>query len=96
MPKSTTNQCELKPVSISAASDIPAKSDPILIVFAAKRVRAKMTRTHLGNFCFSAAAKPIPVTIPIRAHMNWTQPISGQVINAVHRSEVPVCAPAIE
>jgi hypothetical protein len=82
--------------SIPAASDIPAKSAPTLIVFAAKRAAAKMTRTHLGNFCFNVAAKPVPVTIPIRAHMNCTQPISVQVINAVHSNEMPVCAPAIE
>ena len=38
----------------------------------------------------------MPVTMPIRAHMNCTQAISGQVMSAVHNSEVPNCAPTIE
>src|SRR5438874_2371898 len=38
----------------------------------------------------------MPVTIPMRAHMNCTQPMNGQVINAVQSIPVPICAPAIE
>jgi len=38
----------------------------------------------------------MPVTMPMRAHMNCTQAMNGQVMNAVHSIAVPICAPAME
>jgi hypothetical protein len=42
------------------------------------------------------ARLPGHVTIPIRAHIIWTVAMSGQVIAAVQRSDVPSWAPATE
>lgn len=43
-----------------------------------------------------AVAKPVPVTIPIRAHIDCTAAMSGHVMSEVQRRAVPSCAPAIE
>jgi hypothetical protein len=95
-PKSTTKKWEFQPVSISAASAIPERSAPMLIVFAAASARHTTTRLQRGNFCRRAPARPIPVTMPMRAHIIWTAAMSGNVSHAVQRSAVPSCAPAIE
>ena len=96
IPKSNTKTWEFSPVSISPASAMPIKSAPTLIEFAANSAQATMISTQRGNFSRSAPPSPRPVTIPIRAHMNCTQPMNGQVRNAVHNWAVPNCAPAIE
>src|SRR5450755_2047906 len=94
--KTTTNQCELIPDSISAASAIPARSAAMLIVLAAIRARTKAPRSQLGNRRLKFPARPCPVTIPIRAHIICTAAINGHVRSAVQRSLVPSCAPATE
>ena len=68
----------------------------MLIVFAAKSARQAATRAHLGNFLRSAPASPIPLTIPMRAHIIWTAAIRGHVNHAVQRSDVPSRAPTTE
>ncbi len=87
--------CEfLSPVSISAASAIPERSEPTLIEFAPNSAKATMISIQRGILSRNAPPSPFPVTMPMRAHMNCTQPISGQVMNAVQSSDVPSCAPA--
>ena len=96
MPKMSTNQCELTPQSISAASAMPARSAPTLIVLAAKSAKVTMRISHRGKRLRNVSASPRPVTIPIRAHIICTAAISGQVSGAVQSNAVPCCAPAME
>ena len=77
-------------------SPIPERSAPILTAFAAKSEIQKRLSMALENFFESALPRPAPVTIPIRAHINWTAAIIGQVNQAIQSREVPSCAPAIE
>jgi hypothetical protein len=67
-----------------------------LIVFAANNASEKVTMIGFGNLLRSDFISPMPVTIPIRAHIICTAAISGQVSNAVHNMPVPSLAPAIE
>ena len=82
--------------SISAESAMPERSAPMLIVFAMKRAKVATAISGLGNLRRNVPASPRPVTIPMRAHMNWTHAMSGQVTSAVQSSAVPCCAPATE
>src|ERR1700682_2802716 len=84
------------PVSISAASAMPERSEPTLMLFAPSKATAPINISQGGPLRRSASPRPIPVTMPMRAHINCTQAMSGHVISAVHRSEVPSCAPAME
>src|ERR1051326_5113422 len=60
----------MSPDSISATSAIPDKSEPTLIVFAINRPIAPINKSQRGLFRRSEWPKPMPVTMPIRAHMN--------------------------
>ena len=91
-----TNQWELMPDSMEAASAMPARSAAIFIVLAINRAKTKTRSSHLGKRCLRFPAKPFPVTWPMRAHMIWTAAIIGHVRSAVHSSLVPSCAPATE
>lgn len=75
---------------------MPERSAPTLIVFAMSNATATRPMSGLGNFSRSAPASPLPVTMPIRAHIIWTGAMSGQVMKAVQSSVVPSWAPAIE
>jgi hypothetical protein len=86
--------CNLRIISILA--QLKGNAAPMLIVFAMKRAKVATAISGLGNLRRNVPASPRPVTIPMRAHMNCTQPISGQVTNAVQSSAVPCCAPATE
>ncbi len=55
-----------------------------------------MKTSQRGNFRRNTAPSPSPVTMPMRAHMNWTTPMSGHVRKAVQSIEVPSSAPAEE
>lgn len=66
------------------------------MVLATSRAIVNTMRSDLGSFFTSADAKPSPVTMPMRTHMNWTHPISGHVRTAVQSIDVPSCAPTIE
>jgi hypothetical protein len=68
----------------------------MLIVLAASRITAIVPTIQRGNFSRRAPASPMPVTIPTRADIICTQPMSGQVTNADHRKEVPNWAPTTE
>jgi hypothetical protein len=57
---------------------------------------AKVYLDPTWKFLSHRAARPRPVTIPMRARMNYTQPFNGQVTKAVHSWAVPNCAPTIE
>ena len=92
----TTNQWELIPDSMEAASAMPARSAAILIVLAIKRAMTTASNSHLGNRCLRFPARPCPVTLPMRAHIICTAAISGHVRSAVQSSLVPSCAPATE
>lgn len=56
----------------------------------------RLLRQVVGISLRSAAARPEPVTIPMRAHIIWTGAISGHVSAAVHSIDIPSCAPARE
>ena len=75
---------------------MPARSAATLIVLARNRATAATSSTLRGNFVRNAPAIPCPVTIPIRAHIDCTAAISGQVKRAVQRNDVPYWAPATE
>ena len=68
----------------------------MLIVLAIKRAMTNASNSHFGNRCLKFAARPCPVTLPMRAHIICTAAISGHVSSAVHSSLVPSCAPAME
>lgn len=84
------------PLKSCPASAIPERSAPILMVFAHSSETENATTSHRGYFFRNAAPSPCPVTMPIRAHMNCTAPISGHVMNAVQSRLVPSSAPAEE
>src|SRR5580700_3376209 len=92
----TTNQWELMPDSMEAASAMPARSAAMLIVLAIKSAKTTVSNIHLGKRCLKFAARPCPVTLPMRAHIICTAAINGHVRRAVHSSLVPSCAPAME
>ena len=69
---------------------------PTVIVFATNNPRQAAATSGRGNFSPSARASPLSVTRPMRAHIIWIAAMSGQVMNAVHRTEVPSCAPTTE
>ena len=56
-PKITTNQCELNPVNISAASAMPERSAPTLMELAAKSAIAAIISNHRGIFWPQGAAE---------------------------------------
>jgi hypothetical protein len=87
--KTSTQICELTCVNNSAASAIPARSAPTLIVLAARSAVIATTSTDRGNLDLNAAVSPHPDTMPIRAHIICTPAIKGHVISAVHRRFVP-------
>jgi hypothetical protein len=61
----------------------------MLIVFAISNANEMPATTQRGNFLRNAPARPMPVTMPMRAHIICTQPIKGHVIHADHRNDVP-------
>ena len=72
------------------------RSAPTVIVFAINNAIASAATSGRGNFSPSARASPWPVTMPMRAHIIWIAAMSGQVMKAVHKIEVPSCAPTTE
>lgn len=68
----------------------------MLKVLAMSSAPAANARSQRGNLVRSAAANPPPVTMPMRAHIDWTAAINGQVRSAVQSSAVPNSAPATE
>ena len=68
----------------------------MLMVFATSRATMKTRTSQIGKRCVRFPASPMPVTLPMRAHIICTAAISGQVSSAVQRSLVPSCAPATE
>ena len=95
-PKRTTNRWEFQPVRSPAASAIPDRSAPTFIVLAMRSAKTNTTQIQRGIFRRRPLANPSPVTMPIRAHIICTAPISGHVTTEVHSKLVPSCAPAIE
>src|SRR5437764_8115148 len=96
MPNMRISKCELSPLNISAASAIPTRSAPMLTELAPKSANAVRISIQRGIFFLSAEPTPSPVTIPIRAQVNCTHPMRGQVRHAVQSRDVPSCAPALE
>jgi len=95
-PNTTTHTWELTCVTSSAASAMPARSAPMLIVFAMSSATHAPSRSGLGNFSLSAAMRPLPVTMPMRAHIVCTDAMRGHKKTAIQSSPVPSCAPATE
>src|SRR5262245_9384567 len=90
-----TQMCELILVNVSAASAIPDRCAATLTVFASNRAVMAAKTTGLGHRALNPAVMPRPLTMPIRAHVICTVAMSGHVIKAVQRREVPKRAPAI-
>jgi hypothetical protein len=95
-PKATTKKWEFQPLRSCAASAIPDRSAPTLIVLAPASAMTKAMQTQRGIFWRSPLASPSPVTIPMRAHIICTAAMRGQVTSDVQRSRVPNWAPVIE
>src|SRR5262249_33027332 len=68
----------------------------MLIVFATSRAIAARATTRRGNLRRRDAARPSPVTIPMRAQVIWTTAMRGQVTPMVQSRDVPRAAPALE
>ena len=96
MPHASTQTNDGTPVSRWAASPIPPRSAPTLMVLAMNSAPAAAASSHRGYFCRSAPASPWPVTTPILAHIICTAAIKGQSTGAVQRKVVPKWAPAME
>src|ERR1700733_5966901 len=79
-----------------ADAAMPAKSAPMLNVFATMTSAASANASQRGKSFRITAARPTPVTIPMRAHMPCTTAIIGVVISASHSIDSPVVAPATE
>src|SRR5512141_2184393 len=96
IPHASTQTDDGTPVSRCAASAIPPRSAPTLMVLAMNSAPAAGASTHRGYFCRSAPASPGPVTNPILAHIICAAAISGQSTGAVQSNVVPNCAPVLE
>jgi hypothetical protein len=96
IPNASTHAIAGTPVSRCAASAMPPKSAPTLIMLAMNSVPAAVASSHRGYFDCSAPASPQPVTSPIRAHIICTAAIAGQSTGAVQRNCVPNWAPVME
>ena len=77
-----------------AEAAMPAMSAPTLIVFAMpSRTAHAMTKARPYRLRM-IAARPSPVTMPMRALASCTAVISGSVKDRVHSIPYPNCAPA--
>jgi len=74
----------LIPVIICMASAIPPKSAPILITLATVSSKQAPHNTQRDYRRRTTAAKPRPVIIPSREHINCTAAIRGKANSAVH------------
>ena len=72
------------------------RSAPILMVLATNSSATSTPTTGRGNTSSMFAARPRPVTRPMRALIDWTATIIGQVSTTVQSSPNPVWAPACE
>ena len=73
-----------------------AMSAAMLMVLAMTSSETTTSRTQRGNRRRMLAARPSPVTRPMRALTIWMPTINGKVISAVHSMFNPNCAPACE
>jgi len=96
IPNASTQTNSGAPISRCAASAIPPRSAPTLMVLATNSAPAAVASSHRGYFCRSAPVSPWPVTNPILAHICCTAAINGQSTGAAQRNFVPNCAPAME
>ena len=84
------------PATMCADADMPARSAPMLNVLAAMTRPARLNASQRGNGLRITAARPTPLTMPMRAHMPWITAIIGVVISASHSIDRPVVAPTTE
>ena len=73
-----------------------ATSAAMLRVLATSSSSTTPRSTIGGNAVLMLAASPLPVTRPIRAHMDWIAAISGKASGMVHSMLRPNWAPACE
>ena len=64
-------------ITNAAASPIAAMSAAMLMVLATSRDSTRIARSQAGNTRFTLAARPWPVTRPIRATIDWIAASSG-------------------
>jgi hypothetical protein len=95
-PKPTAQTLDGTWVTNAADADMPATSAAMFSVFAPTTSTTSVRRSQAGITCRIAAIRPVPVTIPMRAHISWTAIIIGTVINATQSRPKPRLAPAIE
>src|SRR6266853_906332 len=84
------------PVTIWVASAIPPRSAPMLNTFATISNPQAGHSTHGEYLVRITPARPRPVTMPRRAHINCTAAINGKEKSAVHNPAYPYDAPATE
>ena len=68
----------------------------MLMVLATNSSATSAPTTGLGKTSSMLAARPRPVTRPMRALTDWTATIIGQVSTTVQSRPKPDCAPACE
>ncbi len=95
-PKPTAYQGPPLPTTRPADSPMAERSAPILIVLATNSRATRMWTIGPGNPSLILAARPWPVTRPIRAATICTAAISGKVSAMVHSMFRPKAAPACE
>src|SRR6185295_16774857 len=84
------------PVTIRIASPMPPRSAPMLNTFATIS-NPQAGHSTQGEYRLRITpARPRPVTMPRRAHINWTAVIKGKENSAVHSPAYPYVAPATE
>ena len=96
MANSAVNSCCPQPTSSFAAAPIAERSAPMLMVLAMNSRNTRPVATDRGKTSSMLAARPLPVTRPMRALSDWTATIIGHVSTTVHNSPTPTCAPACE
>ena len=65
-------------------SPIAAMSAAMLNVLAATRRKISASTSQRGASSMTLAARPLPVTLPIRALTSWIAIMNGVVRNTVH------------
>ena len=84
------------PVTNSPTSPMAATSAAMLSVIATSRKITTPLRIMGGNDSLMLAASPLPVTRPMRLHIDWMETINGKERGMVQSMFRPNWAPACE
>ena len=84
VPYTGTDTAMGAPMTIFVASAIPPRSAAMLITFATISSAHATSSAQRGYLRRMTPARPRPVTMPRRAHINCTDAINGNENSAVH------------